>query len=234
MASFCPNLFSSAGFFFKCFFHLLVLRPLWRWFILICSPTCPKTETGALRNSKFPEIIVPSLVEQHPSTWSQHSGPHCPSSQGSPDWCHLLERMHWSLLFVYSLTVSKNRDLVRVSCPKPAIAQALKRLSYHHKYHLDWALSGRLWNLPEEELCWKKDATGHGAVASRVYNLAHWLFILCFLCVTEMRFLSSLLWLPAVIPSPLIADFPSGIVSQHKLSLPYVTFGYGVLHSNDK
>lgn len=205
MASFCPRLFSSADIFFKCLFP--------RWFNVTLnvadfhlhtnqSKDLVFMETVVLRNSSCPEIIEPLLVSSSP-TWSQHSGLHCPSSQGSPDGCHLLERMHWSLLFVYSLTVSKKKkmDLVGVSCPDSAIAQALKRWSYHHKDHLNWMLCGRQWNLPEVGCCWRKDVTGGGTVALRTYSPAHLLFILCFLWMAAMWALSFLLWQPAAMPS---------------------------------
>lgn len=92
MASFCPRLFSSADIFFKCLFP--------RWFNVTLnvadfhlhtnqSKDLVFMETVVLRNSSCPEIIEPLLVSSSP-TWSQHSGLHCPSSQGSPDGCHLL------------------------------------------------------------------------------------------------------------------------------------------------
>jgi hypothetical protein len=48
----------------------------------------------------------------------------------------------------------------------------------------------------------------------RIYSLAHWRFIFCFLCVAAKWSLSFLLWLPVV------NALPSGTISQNKSSLP--------------
>lgn len=186
---------------------------LWMWLISICTPTSPKTWSSW--KQLFWETPVVLKLLNH--CWWAAAQP------GASTLVYIVLHpkalqmgvIYWKectdlcCLFTASLSQKKKKmDLVGVSCPDSAIAQALKRWSYHHKDHLNWMLCGRQWNLPEVGCCWRKDVTECGTVALRTYSPAHLLFILCFLWMAAMWALSFLLWQPAAMPSPSIWTSP--------------------------